>query len=76
MEVFSTSTSEIPGVPNEAFRKEDTIIMKNMTLWKRLRDNLVVAGVFFNSIRYEVAFLFPAVIHYTLAPQTNEVVLY
>lgn len=54
-------------------RKEKKIIVKNMTLWKRSGDNLVVTVVFFNSIRYKVTFVFPAVIHYTLAPQMNGV---
>ena len=66
MEVFSTSMSQVPGIPNEAPRKEDKIIVKNVTLWKRSDDYSVVAGMFFNSISYKVAFLFPAVIHYTL----------
>lgn len=73
MEVFSTFTSQVPGIPNEASRKEDKIIVKNMTLWKMSRDNSVVTGVFFNSIRYKIASLFPAVIHCTLAPQMNGV---
>lgn len=47
--------------------------MKIATLWKRSGDNLVVVGVFFNSLRYKVAFLFPAVIHYILFPQMNGV---
>lgn len=47
--------------------------MKIVTLWKRSGDNLVVVGVFFNSLRYKVAFLFPAVIHYILFPQMNGV---
>lgn len=66
MQVFSTFTSQVPGIPNEASRK-NKIIVKNVTLWKRSGDNSVVAGVFFNSIMYQVAFLFPTVIHHAIS---------
>lgn len=66
MEVFSTSTAQVPGIPKEASGKEDKNIVKTVILWERSGDNSVVTGVFFSSIRYKVAFLFPAVIHYAV----------
>lgn len=62
---FYISTSQTPGIPNEASRK-DEIIVKNVTLWKRRQLSFHWRAMLFNSVRYKVAFLFLAVIHYTL----------